>query len=173
MTRTREPFITRSLREAARNERNLRACVRGGFPPSKPQKALDLQGERWPGNRRSTACHAEGRGFESLRPLLQRPSNKSEGFSVPRRPEPAPGIARPLPREWFASRSGRGSVRQRCRDASLTAPTEPALGAGSVMNVLLAATKRAVPACPHGRSGSSPARMPEWLPACTTRRLRY
>jgi hypothetical protein len=50
------------VQEAARNERNLRACLRRGLPSFKAQKGLDLQEERWLGNRRSAACHAAAQG---------------------------------------------------------------------------------------------------------------
>ena len=48
---------------------------------SRRLEMLDLQAFLHPRCRRSTACHAEGRGFESLQPLLRKPAHRA-GFCV-------------------------------------------------------------------------------------------
>src|SRR5450631_599307 len=68
----------------------MEACVeaRGGHTRQEPGTALRVILRRTGPRRRTpqqpgSACHAEGRGFESLQPLEEKPS-KSEGFLLAR-----------------------------------------------------------------------------------------
>ena len=73
-----------SFRKPARNERNLRASdfVLRGVLSAEILDYLQVKSRRDIAS--SAVCHAEGRGFESLQPLLKKP-RKSRGFLLPER----------------------------------------------------------------------------------------